>query len=114
MVAPGDFEPPGGVLLVASQGKAEVGCAGLRRLGDGIGEIKRVFVSPAARGRGVASALLIALEERARSLGYGTLRLDTDGREPAALALFRSLGYEPIGDYNGNPYARGWFQKRLV
>ncbi len=41
------------------------------------------------------------------------LRLDTDGGEPAALALFRSAGYLPIADYNGNPYARYWFARRL-
>ena len=67
-----------------------------------------------ARGRGVGRALLVALEERARSLGYTTIRLDTHGGEHAAVALFRSAGYRAIADYNGNPYARYWFEKRLA
>jgi hypothetical protein len=54
------------------------------------------------------------LEERARAVGYRVLRLDTHGREPAALALFRSAGSRPIADYNGNPYARHRFEKDLV
>ena len=113
MVAPGDFERPRGAFLVAFRDGEAIGCAGLRDLGNRVGEIKRVFVSPVARGRGLATALLVSLEELARLFGYRRLRLDTDGGEPAALALFRSLGYEPIEDYNGNPFASFWFQKRV-
>lgn len=113
MARAADFEPPRGVFVVAWLDETAVGCAGLRRLADGVGEIKRVFVSQAARRQGVARALLSELEHRASTFGYLTLRLDTDGGDPAALALFDALGYEPIEDYNGNPYARHWFEKRL-
>jgi GNAT superfamily N-acetyltransferase len=112
-VEAGDFELPRGVFLIAELDGAPMGCAGLRRLSDTVGEVKRVYVRSEQRRRGVARTLLGALEDRARSLGYDTLRLDTDGGERGAIALFRSLGYEPIDDYNRNPYARHWFEKRL-
>lgn len=113
-VAPEDFVPPAGRFLVAVAGEAPLGCGGLRRLSPAVGEIKRLFVGPSARNRGIAALLLRGLEERARGASYGALRLDTHGREPAAVALFRSAGYQPIADYNGNPYARHWFENDLA
>jgi len=107
-----DFLPPHGVFLIATREEEPAGCGGVRRLGPEVGEIKRLFVSPPARGQGIATELLHALEDRAISLGYTTIRLDTDGGVPAALALFRSRGYCEIADYNGNEYARYWFEKR--
>jgi GNAT superfamily N-acetyltransferase len=112
-VEPSDFVAPAGVFLIAARDEEPVGCGGLRHLSAGVGEIKRLFVSPPARGQGIATALLRALEDRATSLGYSTVRLDTDGGVPAALALFRSQGYREIDDYNGNEYARYWFEKCL-
>lgn len=106
-----DFLAPHGVFLLATRDEEPVGIGGLRRLGADAGEIKRLFVSPTARGQGIATALLRALEDRARSIGYAIVRLDTDGGVPAALALFRSAGYREIEDYNGNEYARFWFEK---
>lgn len=108
-----DFTSPDGVFLLARSAGSPVGCGGLRRLTPTTGEIKRVYVRPDARANGVGRALLAALEERATRFGMKELRLDTDGGEPAALALFRSAGYLPIADYNGNPYARYWFARRL-
>ena len=55
-----------------------------------------------------------AIEERAARLEMTRLRLDTDGREPAALSLFRARGYREIADYNGNERARRWFEKALT
>lgn len=112
-VAANDFTSSDGVFLIAVSGATPVGCGGLRRLTATRGEVKRVFVRRAARGRGVGRTLLVGLEECARERGFRVLRLDTDGGEPAALALFRSAGYELIVDYNANPYARYWFEKRL-
>jgi GNAT superfamily N-acetyltransferase len=109
-----DFAPPRGVFLVAVSGETAVGCGGVRCLTPAIGEVKRVFVRSTVRGRGVGRALLLGLEERAAALGLEELRLDTAGGESAALALFRSAGYEPIPDYNSNPHARYWFSKRLT
>jgi len=111
MVSPNDFEPPKGAFFVAMLSGAAVGCAGLRRLNDTEGEVKRLFVSTLARRQGVAGVLLSAVEQRAAAVRFSSLRLDTNS--DAAVALFVSLGYRPIVDYNGNPNARHWLEKRL-
>lgn len=108
-----ELAPPHGVFLVVSDAGNPVGCGGLRRLSATVGEVKRLFVRPGARGRGVGRLLLDALERRAAGLSLERLRLDTDGGHPASLALFRALGYQPIPDYNGNPHVCYWFEKTL-
>ncbi|MBV9001261.1 MAG: alpha/beta fold hydrolase [Solirubrobacterales bacterium] len=113
-LTPEDVEPPSGRWLVAYRGVQPVGTAALKRLDNHTGEIKRVYVVPEARGAGVARALVARLEEIARTIGYAELRLDTGSRQPESVALFSSLGYEPIPDYNGNPVAAHWFEKRLT
>ena len=113
IVRPSDFAPPNGIFVVASASGAPVACGGLRLVAPSLGEIKRLFVRPSERGRGLGRALLMALEDEAYRLSVGELRLDTDGGNAAALALFRAAGYTPIGDYNGNPHARFWFARRL-
>ena len=90
-----------------------MGCGGVRILKPGVAEIKRMYVVPEARGRGVARALLAALEDAARDLGYDRVRLDTGPRQLAAEHLYRSAGYEEIPDYNGNYMASFWGEKRL-
>lgn len=112
-ITSGDFAPPRGIFLLAKLAHAPVGCGGVRTLDPPTGEVKRLFVSRRARGHGAGGKLLKALEHRARGLGLARLRLDTPGNDAAALALFRRAGYEPIGDYNGNPRARYWFEKSL-
>jgi pimeloyl-ACP methyl ester carboxylesterase/GNAT superfamily N-acetyltransferase len=111
---PGDVEPPEGRWLVAYRDGQPVGCAALKRLDDTTAEIKRVYVAPEVRGTGVARALLARLEAIARTIGYTTLRMDTGARQPASVALFGSIGYDQIADYNGNPVAAYWFEKRLA
>jgi len=108
-----DVEPPDGRWLVAYRDGQGVGCAGLKRLDARTAEVKRIYVAPDARGAGVARALLGRLETLARDAGYDTIRLDTGAKQPASVALFRSHGYQPIADYNGNPVAAYWFEKRL-
>ncbi|MEY2442552.1 MAG: hypothetical protein QOJ46_1978, partial [bacterium] len=68
---------------------------------------------PAARGHGLGRRLLAQLEQQARDNGYQRLRLDTGDRQPEALGLFLSAGYERIADYNGNTWATYWMEKRL-
>jgi GNAT superfamily N-acetyltransferase len=109
-----DVEPPQGRWLVAYCGSKPVGCAALKRLDPITAEIKRVYVAPEARARGVARALLARLEQIAGDAGYTTLRLDTGARQPASVALFGSIGYKQIADYNGNPVAAYWFEKRIA
>jgi GNAT superfamily N-acetyltransferase len=108
-----DFAPPNGAFVVATENGTPVGCGGLRCLTPSTGEIKRLFVPKAHRGRGIGRRLLDALEHEARRRSLRELRLDTDGGNPAALALFLIAGYHAIPDYNGNPYARHWFAKPL-
>lgn len=73
-----------------------VGCGGLRALGAGIGEIKRMYVAPASRGSGVATEILLALEEWARVQGWSSLRLETGDAQPDAVRFYTRSGYEPI------------------
>ena len=72
-----------------------------------------MYVVPDARGRGLARVLLEALEALARDLGYERVRLDTGVHQHAALKLYRGAGYLEIDDYNDNPYASYWAEKRL-
>jgi len=108
-----DVEPPDGRWLVAYRDGHAVGCAGLKRIGVDAAEIKRIYVAPEARGAGVARALLTRLEQVAQTIGYERVRLDTGAKQPASVALFRSAGYASIPDYNANPVASFWFEKRL-
>ena len=89
-------------------------CVGaIKRLDEGVAEIKRMYVAPAGRSRGVARALLAALEDAARDLGYVVVRLDTGAHQPHAKALYASAGYREIGNYNANPAASYWGEKAL-
>jgi len=109
-----DLRSPTGVYLVGREGESVVAGGGVRRLADGVAEIKRMFVRPPARSRGVAGALLVALEDAAVALGYGAVRLDTGPRQVHALSLYRSAGYVDVEPYNDNPFACFWGEKVLV
>jgi GNAT superfamily N-acetyltransferase len=108
-----ELEPPRGAFLVAFDGDAAVACGGVRTLAPGLGEVKRMYVVPTARRRGIARRLLSSLEELAATLGHERVRLDTSAVQPEALALYHACGYVEIGDYNGNAFATHWFEKRL-
>ncbi|SDZ26525.1 Acetyltransferase (GNAT) family protein [Micromonospora pattaloongensis] len=102
-------------LVCVVDGRA-VACGGLQALGDGVGEIKRMYVRPAHRGRGIARQLLLALEEFARAAGHRVLRLETGTYLPAAIGLYASAGYDRIpvyGEYVDNPYSV-CFEKSLT
>ena len=86
---------------------------GLKRLSDGACEIKKMFVADAARGRGVARALLEELERLARQHGYGIARLDTGPRQPRAQRMYERAGYVQIENFNANPVATFFAEKRL-
>ena len=111
--SPEDFAPPNGVFIVGHEGGEPVCCGGVKRLPDGSCEIKRMYVVPQARGRGVAKELLAALEDEARALGYTVARLDTGPHQPHAERMYRQAGYADIGNFNANPFASYWGEKRL-
>jgi GNAT superfamily N-acetyltransferase len=111
---PADFAPPRGTFLVGFGADGAPVCGGgVKPLDGGAAEIKRMYVVPAARRRGFARALLRALEDAARDLGYGIVRLDTGPRQPHAQAMYEAAGYRPIGNFNANPVASYWGEKRL-
>ncbi|XKK39894.1 GNAT family N-acetyltransferase [Nocardiopsis sp. ARC36] len=95
------------VFTVARDGSgAAVGCGGLRDLGGWVGEVKRMYVLPAARGTGAAPLVLAALEDWARGRGWTHLRLETGDRQPDAVRFYTRSGYTPIpcfGAYAGSP-----------
>jgi GNAT superfamily N-acetyltransferase len=110
---PADFAQPHGTFLVGYDDGQPVCGGGLKRLDEQAAEIKRMYVAPAARRRGVARALLDALEDAARARGYSVVRLDTGPRQPHAMELYRSAGYVDIGNFNANPLAGYWGEKKL-
>jgi GNAT superfamily N-acetyltransferase len=110
---PTELGPPGGVYLVGYRDGAPVCGGGLKRLPDGTCEIKRMYVAPEARRGGVARALLAALEDAARGLGYRIVRLDTGARQPHAIAFYEASGYRRVGNFNNNPAAAFHGEKRL-
>ena len=112
-VAPSEMVPPAGVFVLVCDDERVVAGGGVRRLGDGVAEIKRMYVVPAARGAGHGRRLLDALEAAAADLGYGRVRLDTAASMTTAAAMYRRAGYREIADYNGNSYASFWGEKEL-
>ena len=108
-----DMVAPTGAFLVARLGGRPIGCGGFTRLDAATAEIKRMWVSEAARGRGIARTLLRELERLATAAGYERVRLDTNRALVQAHALYRSEGYADVARYNDNPYAHLFFEKRL-
>ncbi len=115
-----EFTSPNGVFVVAYDDGVPVGCGGLRRIPDGEAadgsadvrfEVKHVFVAPAGRGRGVATAVMDRLERRAVELGATAVVLDTNDSLVAAGAMYRSRDYQRVAAFNENPNATAWYRK---
>lgn len=107
------LHPPTGVFLVARDGPDVLGCAGIRELTPGVAELKRMYVRPGLRARGLGGVLLDAVEEHATALGYHAIRLDTRSDLVEARGLYAKRGYVEIPAYNDAPYASHWFEKHL-
>ena len=110
---PADLAPPDGAFLLGFHDDEPVCAGAIKRIAPDAAEIKRMYVVPAARRRGVARALLRALEDAARERGYAFVRLDTGPLQRGAMDLYASEGYAEIGNFNANPIAAYWGEKRL-
>jgi ribosomal protein S18 acetylase RimI-like enzyme len=111
---PADLAPPNGVLLLVRVDDEAAGLGGVRHLDTPVAEIKSMFVAPGFRRSGAASRLLRELEAIAEARGCRAARLDTSDYLEAAIALYRSAGYSEVEDYNRNPKASLWFERRLT
>src|SRR5215470_14026791 len=103
---PGDYGPPEGRLLLAEYEGNVAGCVALHKLGDHVCEMKRLYLRPAFRGKGLGRILAEEILKQARLIGYRRLRLDTV--EPVmkdAVAMYRRLGFQEIAAYRENPMA---------
>jgi ribosomal protein S18 acetylase RimI-like enzyme len=106
---PGNYSPPSGELLLLRLDGVTCGCVGIRRLTEGVAEMKRLFVQPQCRGAGHGKQLAMAAIAEAKRLGYRELRLDTLPMMEAALGLYRSLGFRETKPYYDNPIAGSRF-----
>jgi putative acetyltransferase len=102
---PGRYAPPGGSLLIGLIGNEVAGCVALRGLGDGVCEMKRLFVRPEYRGQGLGRMLAERVIDEAIKLGYSRMRLDTLDRLKEAIKLYESLGFKRRAPYYHNPLA---------
>ncbi|HVH21188.1 MAG TPA: GNAT family N-acetyltransferase [Pseudonocardia sp.] len=114
VTAPDEMVPPAGIFLVGYDGDRAVACGGVRPLASGIAEIKRMYVVPDARSHGVGRALLEALEDSCRELGYQRVRLDAGPAQTHSKSLFARTGYREIAPYNANHIADYFAEKDLA
>jgi GNAT superfamily N-acetyltransferase len=99
VVDPAEFSPPLGHFLVAAVDGVPAGCGGWRAHGNAVAELKRMYVEPAFRRRGIAALVLAELERSAVAAGHRHLLLNSGDRQPEALALYARAGYTPVAGY---------------
>jgi GNAT superfamily N-acetyltransferase len=100
---PGTYSRPDGRLLLTFDGPDPIGCGALQPLGEATCEMKRLYLRPMARGKGLGRQMALALIDAAREIGYERLRLDTLPSMTGAMRLYRSLGFAEIAPYRVNP-----------
>jgi DNA-binding MarR family transcriptional regulator len=109
----GELTPPAGLLLIATLHGEPVGCGALKFHRGAPAEVKRMWVTPGARGLGLGRRLLTELEAHAAARGARTLRLETNRALGEAIGLYRAAGYREVAAFNDEPYAHHWFEKTL-
>ncbi|RPH96241.1 N-acetyltransferase [candidate division KSB1 bacterium] len=109
---PGMYAMPEGRLLIAYLDGEPVGCAALHKLEDGICEMKRLYVKPAARGHGIGKLLSQKIIAEAKAIGYTSMRLDTIAdRMQTAVDIYRTQGFVEIPPYRENPIASALYME---
>ncbi|TNE43503.1 MAG: GNAT family N-acetyltransferase [Sphingomonadales bacterium] len=108
-----DMVKPRGAFVIAVSDGLTIGCGGLKGTDKGYAEIKRLWVSPVARGLGVSRTMMSTLERIACELGIETLRLDTNSALTEAVGLYEKSGWKEIPRFNDDPYPDRFFEKRL-
>ena len=108
-----ELVPPAGLLVIARLRGRAIGCGALKFHERAPTELKRMWVSPDARGLGIGRRLLTDLERRAREAGASVVRLETNRSLKEAIQLYRSSGYREVKAFNDEPYAHHWFEKRF-
>ena len=111
---PGPYKGPGGVILIASVNGSDVGCVALRRLEDGVCEMKRLYVRPDARGRGIGRLMVERIIQAGQAFGYETMKLDTSEDMGEARALYESFGFTECEKYNDDPLECTMFFERSL
>ncbi len=111
---PGEYAPPRGAMFVAVEGERYLAMIALRPIDKTAGEMKRLYVRPEARGRGLARRLIARLCDEARRLNYSELRLDTLPKMGEAQALYESYGFVDIEPYYETPIAGTRFMSRKI
>lgn len=100
---PEEYGPPTGAFLLAGEDGAYFGCVGLRRIDDAACEMKRLYVAPTGRGKGVGRLLAERIVTAAKTLKYSRVRLDTLHDMKTAQALYATMGFKSIDAYRFNP-----------
>lgn len=112
---PGAYIPPSGRLFLAMQDEQTIGCVALRKIGDNVCEMKRLYVRPEFRGTGLGRTLAESIIAAAREIGYHSMRLDTlPGKMDRAIAMYRSLGFKEIEPYYKNPVDGAAFMELIL
>jgi putative acetyltransferase len=109
---PGVYAPPPGALLLAMERNEAAGCVAVKRLSEGVCEMKRLYVRPAFRGRGIGRQLVEAISVAARRGGYSTMRLDSLAEMATAVSLYRTCGFKNVPAYNDNPSPHAVFLEK--
>ena len=111
---PGKYKPPNGRLLLALYNSKVAGCVGLREFAKGICEMKRMYVKPKYRSKGIGRSLAIAVIQEARKIGYKKMRLDTVPWMKEAIELYYALGFKKIKPYRYNPIKGSFFLELIL